>query len=27
MGQLIESHADGTARVIRTIAKPVAVAG
>lgn len=26
MGQLIESHADGTARVIRTIAKPVAVA-
>ena len=26
MGQLIESHADGTVRVIRTIAKPVAVA-
>lgn len=25
-GQLIESYADGTARVIRTIAKPVAVA-
>lgn len=26
-GQLIESYADGTARVIRTIAKPVAVGG
>ena len=25
-GQLIESYAEGTARVIRTIAKPVAVA-
>ena len=25
-GQLIESYADGTVRVIRTIAKPVAVA-